>query len=261
MEEESLFAFSNNKGLYLSIFAIIVVFMLFFTFYTVNSGERAVILTFGKVNDEVVSDGLHAKIPLIQTIKKFDIKTLKEEVLASSASKDLQTVHTTIALNYHLSPEQVPSLYREVGKEYKQRIIDPAIQEEVKATTAKFTAEELVTHRAEVRAIMQEALRERLSKYYIIVDDLNIVDFKFSEEFDKAIEQKVTAEQLKLKAANDLERVNLEVQAIKLQNTQLTPAYLEFKQLELQSKALDKWDGRLPQVTGGQTPLIGLNLN
>jgi len=237
--------------------------------YTISAGERGVLLTFGKPSMDAVWEGLHFKFPIAQKVKKLEVRTQKVETDADSASKDLQDVQTTIAINFHLMPESTPKLYQEIGLSYRERIIDPAIQESVKAVTAKFTAEELITRRPEVRQGIQVAISERLSKYHIYVDDFNIVNFQFSEEFDKAIEQKVTAEQLKLKAEKDLERIRIEAEqtiakaeaeaeSLRLQKQEITPDLIKLRQIEVQRDAIEKWDGHLPKVTGGAMPFIDM---
>ena len=252
-----------------SIFGVLIVILLFMAVFTVSAGERGVLMTFGKPSMDAMDEGLHFKIPFFQTVKKMEVRTQKVEVGADSASKDLQMVQTTIALNYHLMPESVPRLYQEIGKDYRERIIDPAIQESVKAVTAKFTAEELITRRSEVRQGMQEELRQRLEKSYIKVDDFNIVNFQFSEEFNKAIEAKVTAEQEKLKAVMDLERIKIEkeqiitqaqaeAESLRLQKQEITPDLIKLRKIEVQRLAIEKWNGIMPQVTGGAMPFIDI---
>lgn len=248
---------------------LIILGILFSCFYIVGAGERGVLLTFGKPNMDAMNEGLHFKFPIAQTVKKFEVRTQKIETDADSASKDLQDVQTTIALNFHLMPESIPRLYQEVGFAYKERIIDPAIQESIKSISAKFTAEELISKRTEVRRQMQETVTEKLNKYFIIVDDLNIVNFQFSEEFDKAIEAKVTAEQQKLKAEMDLQRIKVEkeqkitqaeaeAESLRLQKQQITPDLIKLRQIEVQRLAIEKWNGILPIVTGGAMPLVNL---
>ena len=261
-----------RKTIIFSICSILIILLLFMSFYIVNPGERAVLLTFGKPDKIAFSEGLHFKIPLAQKAVKLDVKTTKIEVDAASSSKDLQIVSATIALNYHLSPEETPLLYQEIGKQFEERIIIPAVQETVKAVTARFTAEELITKRQEVRIGIQEELKERLSKSYIIVDDFNIVNFDFSEEFNNAIEAKVTAEQLKLKAERDLERIEIEAKqvitqaeaeakALTLKNQAIkdNQEVVKLKMVEAQLLAISKWDGILPKITGDSVPLIQFN--
>jgi len=255
-----------TPGMIISIVSIIVgLFLLFSLVYIIPAGDRGILLTFGKPSMESMGEGLHFKIPLAQSVKKMEVRTQKIEVVADAASKDLQDVQTTIALNFHLNAADVPRLYQEVGKSYVARIINPAIQESVKAIQARFAAEELVSKRTEVRQGIQKELTERLSKYYITVDDFNIVNFQFSEEFDKAIEAKVTAEQQKLKAEMDLERIKVE------KEQKITQAEAEAESIRIQSlalqqnkdilelRAIEKWDGVLPKVTGGATPLIDIS--
>lgn len=245
------------------IFAVLI--LLFSSVYTINAGQRGVLLTFGKPSMEAIGEGLHFKFPIAQSVRKMEVRTQKIETNADAASKDLQNVETIIALNFHLSPGEVPSLYQEVGTAYVDRIINPAIQESVKAVQARFTAEELVSRRTEVRDGIQTVLTERLAKYYIIVDDFNIVNFQFSEEFDNAIEAKVTAEQQKLKAEMDLERIMVE------KEQKITQAEAEAESIRIQSlalqqnkdilelRAIEKWNGVLPKVTGGATPFVNID--
>lgn len=178
----------------------------------------------------------------------------------------MQIVTSTIALNYHLDPNLVNKLWQEVGKNYNVRIIAPSIQEAVKATTAKFTAEELITRREEVKEAVKINLAERLSERGILVDEFNIIDFDFSKAFNDAIEAKVTAEQLKLKADRDLERIKIE------KEQRITEAEGKAEALRIEAQALalnpdmvylrwiEKWDGRKSLVTGGATPLIPIDI-
>ena len=267
MEFGELFRETNfGKYFLIGIFCFIALLLIFNSFYTIQAGQRGVLLTFGKPNMEAMGEGLHFKIPMAQSVKKFEVKTQKVEVDADASSKDLQDVQTTIALNFHLKPDEVSRLYQEIGTSFQSRVIDPSIQESVKAVQARFTAEELVTKRPEVRRAIEASLEEKLSKYYIEVDGLNIINFQFSEEFDKAIESKVTAEQLKLKAERDLERIKIE------KEQKITQAEAEAQSIKIQSEALqnnkdilelrwiEKWDGVMPTtyVSGEADTLISI---
>ena len=252
---------AEKQAIKFGIIAIIVFTLIFLVFsmaYTIKAGERGVLLTFQKPSMDAVGEGLHFKIPLMQKIVKLDVKTQKYVADASAASKDLQIVSTEIAVNYHLVPETVPKLYQEIGLGFENSIIQPAVQEVIKASTAKFTAEELITRRSEVKEDIKMLLRERLVIRGIITEEISITDFEFSESFNDAIEAKVKAEQLKLKAVMDLERAELEALAIKYQREQLSPDFIAFIQLEIDRAAIDKWDGVLPKFTGSSTPLISL---
>lgn len=259
------------------VIGLIVLLLLFTAVFKINAGYRGVVLTFGKPSENIAQEGINFKIPIVQTVKKYEVRTQKIQTEADSASLDLQDVQTTIALNFHLDPGAVNRLHQEIGKDYKIRIIDPAIQESVKAATAQFTAEDLIKRRPEARQEMKDLLSEKLSKYHIIVDDFNIENFQFSEEFDKAIEAKVTAEQLKLKADRDLERIKVEAEQVRTQAeaesyalllkadainrakdvVQLKLIEVQEKQVIVQQSAVNKWDGKLPMITGsGGIPFI-----
>lgn len=239
----------------------------------IGAGERGVVLTWGKVEDRIWDEGIHFKRPISQQVKKINVKVLKVEVEIGAASKDLQEVSATIALNYHLDPLAVNSLYQRVGRQYEMVIILPAVQEVTKATTAKFTAEELITKRQEVKDDIKEALTARLSAFSISVDEFAIVNFNFSDQFNAAIEAKQTAAQNAIKASRDLDRIRVEVEQTVAQaeaqaRKQILEGQAEAKVLELQRavltkdliqlRAIEKWDGKLPTYTGGAVPFLDL---
>lgn len=239
------------------IIGIILVCLLFILnpLHSVKAGNVGVVTRFGAVN-RVANPGLVWKIPLIESIYEMETRTQKEQGDAEAASKDLQDVKSKIALNYHLRGDKAVEVYQNVGIEYNQRIIDPAVQEAFKATTAQFTAEELITKREKVKQIALAELKERLTKYNIIVDDFNIVDFDFSPDFNNAIEQKQVAQQnyekAKIEATTALTQAEGQANAQKaLKDTgSLSPEYLQFL-------ALQKWNGILPLATSGN-PFINL---
>lgn len=252
---------------FIIVFAIIAVIN---TVVIVQAGHVGVVTRFGAVTGANFEQGLHAKIPFIEGVHIFDVRVMKEQVDAAAASKDLQEVKSTIALNYHLDAVEASTVYREIGPKYKERIVDPAVQEAFKFTTAQFTAEELITQREAVKAKARTFLKERLATFHILVDELNIVNFDFSGEFNAAIEAKQVAQQQVEKAKQDLKRIEIEAQqriaeaegqakAQKLQQQTLTPLYLELKKIEVQMKALVKWDGKLPTYVGsGTLPFLGI---
>ena len=258
------------------VLCFVILVVLFGSFYTVTAGYRGVVLTFGKASPVASDEGLHFKIPIIQKVVKMSVQTQKYEADATAASKDLQVVSTKIAVNYHAVPERVPELYSLIGLGYEDRVIQPNVQEVLKATTAEFTAEELITKRPEVKAKVHALLRDRLLSRGIVSEDISITDFDFSDSFNQAIESKVTAEQLKLKAERDLDRIRIEAeqkeaqaigernaaiasaegesQAIKIIDQELkkSPNYLEWLKI-------NKWDGVLPKATGaGAVPFIDI---
>jgi prohibitin 2 len=243
--------------------ALVLFLLLVKSFETVGAGERGIVFSkFGGIQDTVLDEGLNFKIPFIEDIVIMDVKIQKSETRADAASKDLQMVSSTIALNYHISPSEAHRIYQDVGLSYKQRIIDPAVQESVKAATAQFTAEELITRRSEVSDLIKQMMSERLVNHNILVDEFNIVAFAFSNVFNEAIEAKQTAEQQALKAVRDLDRIKIEAE----QKVTTAKAEAESQRLQratisttiLQLRAIEKWNGVLPQVTGGATPFIDI---
>jgi regulator of protease activity HflC (stomatin/prohibitin superfamily) len=245
---------------------LIIVFFLN-PFVIVGAGERGVVLNFGAVQPIVFNEGLHFRIPFMQTVIKMDVKVHKSQVEAESVSKDLQDTHSIIAVNYHIVPDKANWVYQNIGREYKDRIIDPAVQEVVKAVTALYTAVELITQRERVRSEIKDHLKSRLIGYNILVDDFSIINFRFSQQFTQAIESKQTAEQFALKAQRDLERIKIEAEqkvtqaraeaeALRLQKANVSPELVKLRQIEASLKAIEKWDGHMPKVTSGSVPFI-----
>jgi prohibitin 2 len=236
----------------------------------VGAGERGVVTNFGAVQDKVLGEGLHFRVPVMQDIKIIDVKIHKVVTDAASASSDLQDVALSVALNYHVMPEKANIVYQSIGVEFKVRIIDPAIQEVMKAVTARYSAEELITKRPAVSAEMQETLTTRLLNNNIAVDAFSIVSFNFSKIFTDAIEAKQTAEQNALKAKRDLDRIKVEAEqtiasataeaeALRLQKMNISPDLIELRKIEANLRAIEKWNGVLPEVTGaGAVPFIGV---
>jgi prohibitin 2 len=231
---------------------------------TIAAGERGVHLRFTAVTGKVFGEGLYFRIPLIESVQMMDVKVQKYEMKSDAASKDLQTVHSVVALNFHIDPDRVANIYQDVGLQFKDRIIDPAMQEAIKASTAKFTAEELITRREMVRDEIKAQLTARLKDRNILVDEFNIVNFEFSKNFNDAIEAKVTAEQQALAAKNKLEQIKFEAdQTIAEARGKAEALTIESNALKsnpqiLELRALEKWNGTLPQVTGGAVPFINL---
>jgi prohibitin 2 len=224
----------------------------------------------GAVQEKVLAEGIHPRIPIMQEIVIVDVKVQKVETDAAAASSDLQDVTSRVALNYHIVPDKANVVYQKIGVHFKERIIDPAILEVVKAVTAKYTAEELITKRPAVSEAMRASLAERLSEYNVAVDAFSIVIFSFSKIFTEAIESKQTAEQLALKARRDLDRIKIEAEqkitaaraeaeSLRLQRANISLDLIELRKVEANLRAIEKWNGILPQVTGsGAIPFIGV---
>ena len=243
---------------------MVVLFLALNSFTTVKSGHSGVITTFGKVSDSVLSEGLHFKIPFVQDIVLVDNRVQKAEVACSAASKDLQTVSSTIAVNYKVLNSYSASVYKNIGMDYEEVIITPAIQECVKAVTAKFTAEELITNRQSIGDQMMELLKAKITEYGIDIQIFNITAFDFTAEYNAAIEAKQTAQQNALKAEQDLQRIKVEAEqtvaaaeaeaeAYRLKSEQITPEIILMSYIE-------KWDGKLPTVASGDSGSMMLDI-
>jgi regulator of protease activity HflC (stomatin/prohibitin superfamily) len=253
------------------IIATILLFLLFLKpWVQIGAGERGVVLNFGAVQKNVMEEGLHIRIPIMQNVIIMDVKVQKSITSAAASSSDLQEVSSEVALNYHIIPDKANNVYQTIGVHFKERIIDPAVQEMVKAVTARYTAEELITKRPAVSEAMRTTLSDRLLAHNIAVDAFSIVGFSFSKIFMEAIESKQTAEQLALKARRDLERIKIEAEqkvtaakaeaeSLRLQRANISLDLIELRKVEANLKAIEKWNGILPQVTGsGAVPFIGV---
>jgi len=261
----------------LAVIAVIGLVVATSVFVRVPSGYRGVLMTFGKVEDTVLQEGLNYKIPFSQTVVLMNVQIQKAESTESTATKDLQEVSTTVAVNYRLNPIKVNEIYKDLREDYVSRVIKPNIEESLKATTAEYRAEELVTKRAVVKSTFDDILVERLSVFNIDVISVSLTDFQFSTSFAAAIESKVIAEQEALQAKNTLEQIRYEAQqqiiqaeaaknatiaraegdafaqiiqanatakSIKLITEQMTAEYSQYLWLQ-------QWDGQLPVVYSG----------
>jgi len=262
-------SFKKWRSLLIAGMLLLIVFLLK-PWVVIGAGERGVVLNFGAVQNKVLNEGIHLRIPIMQQISIMDVKVQKAATDAAAASADLQDVTSSVVLNYHIVPDKANVVYQTIGVEFKERIIDPAIQEVMKAISALYSAEELITKRPAVSEAIRETLSERLMVYNIAVDAFSIVSFSFSPVFTEAIEAKQTAEQHALKARRDLDRVKIEAEqavvaataqaeALRLQRMNISPDLIELRKIEANLKAIEKWNGILPQVTGGAVPFIGLN--
>ena len=242
----------------------------------VDAGHRGVLLHWDAVDlsNPPLDEGLHFVVPFQDDVVNIEVRTLKYASEARSASKDLQTVETTVTVNYHPDKEGVHRLYKNLGLEYESRVIQPAIEETVKQVTANYNAEELITKRPLVKADIEASIRERLNQFDVVTDVISITDFEFSALFAQAIESKVEAEQKALKAENDLRRIEVEArqkeaQSIGIGNANIAEAKGEAEAIGIINNALAEnpnylewlktqaWDGKLPLVVGeGGTPFI-----
>jgi regulator of protease activity HflC (stomatin/prohibitin superfamily) len=236
------------------------------SYFMIDAGERGVVLRFGAVN-RVVAEGIHFKVPMAEDIVRMTVRVQKSTTKTEAASRDLQVVQTTMVLNYNLQPEKAGEVYKTIGLGFVEKIIEPVVKESFKAASARYTAEELISKREALKTEVRNYLKDRLAPFGIIVVELSITDFEFSPEFNHAIESKQTAEQLALKAKRDLDRIRVEAQqkiasaqaeaeSLRLQRQVISPDLIKLRQIETQMKAIEKWDGKLPNVTGGAVPFI-----
>ena len=247
---------------------IIIIIIMSESVVIVQAGHRGVVLYVGAVENRVLGEGLHFIVPFAEQVIQLEVRTLKFQADASAASNDLQEVATVIAVNYHINPNDANVIYQQLGADYSDRIIAPTIQESVKASVAKFNAEELITKRETAKGVIASTIRNTLSARDINVENVFITDFKFSEAFATQIEQKVVAFQKYLTEQNNLKSVQVianqtvvqaqaqaranvarasgEGQAIKIITEQLrqSPQYLQWQ-------SINRWNGQMPYSLGG----------
>jgi len=250
----------KNKNIrIIGIIVIAVVILLASSIRIVESGEVGVRVRFGKASNQPTHEGINLKIPFVEEIKKMNIRVQKIEVTTSSSSKDLQDVEMSLAVNYQIDKKKAVNLYKNVGSNYDEVILEPAIEEGIKAVTSKYTAEELITNRSEVSKQCREELDKKVSKYGLSINDFNITNFNFSKEFNKAIEEKQVAEQKVLTAKQELEKERIEAEK-KIVKAEAEKRSNELKEESLtdniiREKFIEKWDGHLPKVTGSNNML------
>ncbi len=255
-------AFYLAGGIFLLLLAII-----FRPFAIVNAGERGVLMQFGKVQNQVLDEGIHPILPVVTSVKRLSVRVHKNSFQADAASKDLQKITTELAINWHIDPTKANKIFQQVGDEEQivNGIITPAVSEVLKAATAKKTAEEIITIRTKLKEEIDNNLRNRLAAYSLIVDDVSLVNFAFSPEFSRAIESKQIAEQeakqaefiakkATQEAQAEINRAKGQAEAQRLQRQTLTPDLL-------QKQAIEKWDGHFPTVMGGNGTLPLININ
>lgn len=246
---------------------------IFSSIATVPTGYVGVKTRFGQVQDTIVQEGLNFKTPFIEKIVRINCKTqiYENDNAFESSTKDMQVVKDIYtAINYSVDKEKANELYQKVGKDFEKIIILPAIQESVKSSFSQFTAEELITNRNKVSDLIKEILVKKLQENGIKVTEVSVKNFDFSAEYNKAIEEKATAQQNVEKAKAELEKAQVdnqkkienakaEAEVMSLQNKQITDKTLKLKQLEIQEELIKKWNGQLPTTNlGDGIPMINL---
>lgn len=246
---------------------IVIIVILAESIVIVEAGHRGVVLYLGAVENRVLGEGVHFIAPFLEQVVPMEVRTQKFQAEASAASNDLQEVQTVIALNYRIDPTEANKIYQTLGVNYGDRVISPTIQESVKASVAKFNAEDLITKRETAKSVIANAIRSTLAANDIQTQNVFITDFKFSDAFASQIEQKVVAFQKYLTELNNLRSVSVvanqsvaqaegqarataaraggESQAIKIITSQLreSPEYLQWQ-------AISKWNGQMPYALG-----------
>ncbi|MDR2755616.1 MAG: prohibitin family protein [Planctomycetaceae bacterium] len=253
----------NGNPIIVIVGSILILFVLIFynAVYIVEPGSVGVVVRLGEAQPEALEEGVHLVIPFITTVKPLDIKIKKAEVKTAAASKDLQTVNAEIVVNYRIDKNNAVKLFRDIGVNYLATVIEPQIQESFKAGAAKYTAEALITERSDVSAGIRESISSRMQQFGVIIDAVNITNFDFSQEFNRAIEEKMTAEQRALQAEKELERYKFEArQTVETARGEaeavMEKAKAEAEALSLKKQyatleliwlsAVEKWDGKLP---------------
>jgi len=238
------------------IFLSLILLILFNPFTIIFAGERGVLMRFGEVQKQILGEGIHFIIPLVNTVQKLSVRIQKQDLRAEASTKDLQEVFNEIALNWHLKPDKVNYIYQQIGteKDIIDNIINPSIAEIVKAVLAKYTAEEIIIKREYLKAEIDDLLTKKLDKYNLEIDDISLVHIEFSPLFSQAVEAKQIAEQEAkkagfqvIKAQKDAQvKVNLakgEAEAHSILQESLTPEILQYQSIK-------QWNGNLPLIMG-----------
>lgn len=256
-----------KKIIIIALIAVFVILIAANCFTVVSAGHTGVVVTLGKVNEGVLQEGLHFKAPFVQSVVKIDNRIVKLEVDTEAFSKDLQTVATTLAINYRVDTSKSYSIYKNIGANYEEVLVTPAVNEVLKAIVAQYTAEESVTNRSLISEGLVKGLNDKLNSIGLYVTDVNIINFDFSEAFINAIEEKQVAQQQLLKAETEKQTAitNAEAQAettrIKAEaeaeaNNKLRAS---LDNNVIRSKFYEKWDGKLPQAMGSDSVITSID--
>ncbi|MBR3958688.1 MAG: prohibitin family protein [Bacteroidales bacterium] len=249
----------------LSLLCLLLLITVFSSFYTIKSTERGVLSTFGKISPNVIEDGLHVKIPFIQTVKKVNIQQKKFDGKENSYTRDVQTSEVQYTINYDLVRENVNNLIRNVGDDYHNRVVVPFIRSAMKEAFGNFAATEIVENRDAVRREIENTLRRTLDSNYFLNIQFQLVDIDFDDDFENAIKEKQVAEQQALKAKNVTIQIEEQAKQTKIRAEADAEAIrIKAKALESNPKlveyeAVQKWDGKMPTyMMGNSLPLINL---
>lgn len=254
---KKIYTVGNKKNIIYIIIGIIIFITLLNTFSTIKSGEVGLKVRFGKIVDTSLKEGLNVKIPYLESIVTVNVKVQKIELETESSSKDLQTINTLIAVNYRILSDKASNLYKTVGNEYESIVLEPAIKESLKSVVAGYTAEEVITKRSDVSESALLDLESKVSKYGIQIENFNITNLNFSEEYSQSIEEKQVAEQKLEKARLEAEAKLVEARATNEANDLLKKSLTDEI---IASEFIKKWDGKLPTTYAGDNILGLFNL-
>ena len=257
----------NWTAVFIPFFLLVCIFLAFGSYFTVSAGNVAVKLRFGELVG-AYGEGIHFKLPLIDSVEKFSVRIKKDAFRTEAFSKDLQQVNLALAVNHRILPNTVESIYRNLGPEYTDTVLKPMVEEWSKAVIAKYSADSLISNRMQVTKELDEILKQKMAEKEVIVSDIAITDFDFSPQFLKAVEEKQIAEQEAKRATNLVEKVKKEAEqkilqaeaeakSLRLQREVVSDNLIKLRQVEAQLKAIEKWDGRMPTyMAGNQMPFV-----
>jgi len=229
-------------------------------FTTIESGEVGVVRKFGNIQEEVLTEGVNWRNPFTTRVTTENLRVRLKTLTSSAGTRDLQDVSMTFAVNYQIDPTRVVEMHRNIGSNFEDVVLDPAIQEALKSVTSQFSAEELVTKRALVSDLVVEELENRVSEFGLNILQVNIINLQFSAEFERAIEDRNVAEQrvrqaeqekaaAQVRADQRVLEAEADAEVMRLLNTEVTDEVL-------QKLFLERWDGHLPTHILGDNPLL-----
>lgn len=248
---------------------IIGLIFVFGSWFTVAEGERAILTTFGKASNNIYEAGLHVKWPIIQDIKRFDVKTIRDDYKTETYTKDIQTARITVSYSYNLISNDIVETYKTYGNQWQERILYPNLEQAVKAEVGTWNADQMIANRDKVASNILASLQARMIEhnYPVSITNFQMINIDYSDQFESAIEKKVVAEQAALEEANHTKQIEQKAKQ------QVIAAEAEARSMKIRATALannpklvnyefvQKWDGKLPQIMTGDSMPILMNLN
>lgn len=246
---------------------LVALSIIFGGFYTNKEGEKSLLTTFGKASETIHGAGLHFKVPFLQKVKRFDVKTIRADYRTVTYTKDIQSADIIVSYSYNLISEDIVDTYRKYGNEWQERILYPNLEQAVKAEVGTWNADQMVANRDKVATNILVSLQKRMevNNYPVAITNFQMINIDYSDQFERAIEKKVVAEQEALEEANRTKQVAQKAEQ------QVVSAKAEAESMRIRAKALEqnpklvsyeavqKWNGVLPTVMAGDsTPLLDL---